>query len=245
MLKNIQTIKPIEDARKRLLWLLIPIIIGFVVTFIYRDNVINFLLLPAHGRLSSASKPVFVNLTEPLDAVIKISFVGGLIVALPFIIYQMILFLSSVFRNRVSRRFLSLVVVSAVLLFATGVSFAYLIAFPALVHFTLIVGTDIAQPMIHISDYFSLMTTILLGAGVVFETPLVMYVLAKLKIVSYRVFIRFRRYLIVISFIIGSFFDPSPNPLDQIVIAVCLITLYEIGILLARMEQRPKRLRLA
>jgi sec-independent protein translocase protein TatC len=122
---------------------------------------------------------------------------------------------------------------SVLLLFAAGISLGYFMVVPTMIRFLTAFGSDLVVPMIRISDYLSLVIMLLAGLGLAFETPVIMVLLAKLKIVSYKGFLRFWRHTIVLSFVFGAICDPTPNPFDQIVVAGCIIILYSVGVLLA------------
>ena len=100
---------------------------------------------------------------------------------------------------------------------------------------------DIAVPMIRVSNIVNLMIRLLFWMGLAFETPLVMYLLAQLGIVNARKLARFRRYWVVVAFILGAIITPTFDPFNQALVAVPLLALYELGILLARLADRSRR----
>ena len=126
------------------------------------------------------------------------------------------------------------------LAFIGGVAFGYFVLVPPAIDFLLNWGSDIATPMIRIGNYVNVMVMLLFWMGVVFETPVVMFVLAKLGIVSWRGFARWRRYWVVVAFILGALITPTFDPINQSLVAVPLIVLYEAGIWLARLATRGR-----
>jgi sec-independent protein translocase protein TatC len=155
-----------------------------------------------------------------------------MVVALPTVAYQVVLFVAPAL-NPAERRLALAFVPFALLLFCGGIAFAYFIMLPPALRFLLTFGQDVATPMIRIGSYVSLVVTLLFWVGVVFNVPLLMLVLAKLRIVSYRGFARAQRYAVVGAFVVGAIITPTFDPVNQSLVAGPLIVLYELGIGLA------------
>ena len=139
------------------------------------------------------------------------------------------------------RRYLLGFLPGALLAFAAGVAFGYFILTPPALHFLLTFGGDVAVPMIRVSNIINLMIRLLFWMGLAFETPLVMYLLAQLGIVNARKLARFRRYWVVVAFILAAIITPTFDPVNQALVAAPLLVLYELGILLARLAGRSRR----
>jgi sec-independent protein translocase protein TatC len=226
----------LDELRRRMTFTAILFVIGFIVALVFYEPLIKLLLLPANGHLSAASTPVVTGLTEFMGVTLKLAFIAGFILALPVLIYQVILFIAPA----VSQKTVQLLIVlfpSIFILFACGISLAYFMVVPAMLNFLLNFGSDLVTPMIRISDYLNIIMMLMAGLGLAFETPVIMFILAKFNIVSYKGFIRFWRHVVVLGFVVGAIFDPTPNPFDQIVVAGCIITLYGVGILIAWLIQ--------
>ena len=125
-----------------------------------------------------------------------------------------------------------------ILSFLGGVAFGYFVLIPPAVNFLLSWGSDLATPMIRIGNYVSIMVTLLFWLGLVFETPVVMFLLAKLGVVSWRTYARWRRYWVLVAFILGALITPTFDPVNQALVAAPLIVLYELGIWLSRFAAR-------
>ena len=141
------------------------------------------------------------------------------------------------------RRYLLAFLPAALMAFVAGVAFGYFVLTPPALHFLLTFGGDVAVPMIKVSNIVNLMIRLLFWMGIAFETPLVMFLLAQLGIVNARQLGRFRRYWVVIAFILGAIITPTFDPVNQALVAVPLLALYELGILLARLAGRGRRVR--
>ncbi|MDP6347058.1 MAG: twin-arginine translocase subunit TatC, partial [Dehalococcoidia bacterium] len=119
--------------------------------------------------------------------------------------------------------------------------FSYFIFLPTALNFLLHFGEEIATPQIRIGNYVAVVTRLMVGTGAIFETPLVMLFLAKLGIVGYRTLARGRRWAVVFAFVMGAIITPTMDPLNQTLIAIPVIILYELGIWLARfLAPEPK-----
>lgn len=229
----------LTELRHRLRWALLVGLIGFGLAIAFYHPIFQALLIPAQGLLSPDATPIVTSPTEFMGATIVVGIMSGLILALPILIYEIIMFVAPAISPK-TQTMLLFVMPLTLVLFAAGVTMGYVMVLPTMFKFLLTYGDDVVTPMIRLSDYLNLVVVLLSGIGLAFETPLVMVLLAKLGVLSYKTFRRFERWMIVLAFVIGAIFDPSPNPFDQIVVAGTIITLYNIGILLAWLVQRHK-----
>ena len=129
----------------------------------------------------------------------------------------------------------------ALLAFCCGIAFAYYVLTPRALPFLLTFGGGVADPLIRISNLVDVMLRLLFWMGLAFETPVIMYLLGQLGIVTARMFSRFRKYWVVIAFILGAIITPTFDPLNQTLVAAPLLALYELGIFLAWLAGRSRR----
>ena len=232
----------LQELRRRLTLAALATVATTVLSFVFYKEIIELLLRPA-DKLGAATDGggglVFVEVTEMLAVTMKVSLVAGIVLAFPFILYQIIMFVSPGLMPK-ERRYLLMFMPGIVLSFAAGVAFGYFVLIPPAISFLLSWGSDLATPMIRISNYINVMVMLLFWMGVVFETPIVMFLLAKLGVVSWRGFAGWRRYWVVTAFILGALITPTFDPINQALVAVPLILLYELGIWLARLAARGK-----
>jgi len=215
-------------------------LVGAGVAFFFFERIIQLLVRPARDLESAAGgQLVFTEVTELLTTSIKVSFVAGFILAFPVVLFQVIMFVAPGLTSR-ERRYLLGFMPGALLAFLAGVAFAYFVLTPPALHFLLTFGSDVATPMIRVSNIVNLMVRLLFWMGIAFETPLVMYLLAQLGIVSARRMAKFRRYWVVVAFILGAIITPTVDPVNQALVAGPLLALYEVGILLARIAGRGR-----
>ena len=240
MARELSITEHLRELRRRVLICVVAILAGSVVSFAFYRQIIEFLSRPAYDLEAGASLDlVFIEVTELLTTAVKVSFVAGFVLALPVILYQVIMFVAPGLTGR-ERRYLYLFMPAALVAFAAGVAFAYYVLTPPALRF-LLGFSDVATPLIRISNFVNLMVRLLFWMGVAFETPLIMYMLAQLGIVSAQRLSRFRRYWVVIAFILAAIITPTFDPVNQALVAGPLLVLYEIGVLLARLAGRSRR----
>ncbi len=230
----------LEEFRRRVIYSLIALVLATGLSGVFYKQILLFLMRPVHGFANvPAGKPVFTELTEMVGLMVKVSLVSGLILALPFILYQVIMFAAPGLTRR-ERIYLFVFLPGTMLAFATGAFFGYFVLFPPALNWLLTFGSDVAIPFIRIGNYVNLLVTLLFGMGMIFETPVVMFLLARLGVTSPRAMAAFRRYLWVLAFLVGAIITPTMDPLNQSLVALPLIVLYEVGILLARLAWRQR-----
>ena len=240
MAREFTLMEHLRELRRRVLISVIAVVVGSAVSFAFYKRIIDFLSRPAYNLDSGAGiELVFIEVTELLTTAVKVSFVAGFVLALPVILYQVIMFVSPGLTGR-ERRYLFMFLPAALLAFVAGVAFAYYVLTPPALRF-LLGFSDVATPLIRISNFVNLMVRLLFWMGVAFETPLVMYMLAQLGIVSARQLSRFRRVWVVLAFILGAIITPTFDPVNQALVAGPLLVLYEIGVLLAKLAGRSRR----
>ena len=228
------------ELRRRVFICVVAVLVGSAVSFAFFEQIIDILVEPAKDlNLGTGGELIYTEVTELLTTAIKVSFVSGLILAAPILVYQGVMFVAPGLTGR-EKRYLFGFMPAVVLAFGGGVAFAYYILTPPALHFLLTFGGDVATPLIRISNIINLMIRLLFWMGLAFETPLVMYLLASLGIVSARGLSRFRRYWVVVAFILAAIITPTVDPVNQALVAGPLLVLYEVGILLARIAGRSR-----
>ena len=230
----------ITELRRRVMYSAIAILITTVIAFIFHEQVLTLLMQPAQGFTNIPSgKPIYIDLTEFISTAMKASLLVGLFAALPFVLYQMVMFVAPGL-SPAERRYLYALLPAVVLAFILGAAFGYRVLFPPAIHFLLSFGNDVATPYIRIGSYVSLMISLLFWMGVVFETPIVLFFLSRIGVVSPEQLGRQRRYAIVVAFILGALITPTFDPVNQTLVALPIIVLYEVGIWLAKIGARQR-----
>lgn len=230
--------KHLEELRWRLFVVVVAVILGAIVSVVFFEPLVQALLRPGEGHLSDTGGPIYTEVTELLGVTVKVALLGGLVLALPVLTYQVVAFVSPGLTRR-EKAYLMSMTPAALLCFAAGAAFAYFILIPPMLAFLLNYGADVATPMIRISNYVNLLITLVFWMGVVFETPLIMFTAAKAGIVSPDAMARARRFTIVLAFLLGAMITPTFDPLNQTLVALPFLVLYEVGLRLARFA-RPR-----
>ena len=198
------------------------------------------MLAPANGKLSPYGVPIFTSPVEMLGMTVRLAIKGGLVVAFPVAVASVYGLLSPLLGPK-QRRFILLFLPVIFLFYLGGAAFAYFVILPTGLRFLLHFGTNVAIPFITITAYMSLVTAMLFWLGFVFEIPLVMFMLAKLKLVPRRRLVRFRKYVPFAAFFLGAIITPSFDAVNQTLVAVPIIALYEVGLFLAWMAEDGPR----
>ena len=227
----------LDELRKRLMYTVIFVAFAVVIAFLFRETIFEFLLEPGYG--GTGEKPQAIEVLETVSTVFKVVLMAGFIGALPFVLYEIIMFVSPGLTGR--ERFYLLMSLPGVLVaFAAGSAFGYYVLFPPAFEFLTGFGDEIATSDIRISSYINVMLSLIFWMGVVFQIPLVLFGLGRLGVVTPAILGRFRRFAIVLAFIAAAIITPTFDPVNQILVAVPIIILYEFGIVLARLGQRLK-----
>ncbi|MCH8298391.1 MAG: twin-arginine translocase subunit TatC [Chloroflexi bacterium] len=228
------------ELRRRVFICVVAVLVGSAASFVFFEQLIEILVQPARDlNLGTGGDLIYTEVTELLTTAIKVSIVAGLVLASPVIIYQAVMFVAPGLTGR-EKRYLFGFMPAVISAFAGGVAFAYFVLTPPALHFLLTFGGDVAVPLIRVSNIVNLMIRLLFWMGLAFETPLVMYLLAQLGIVSAQSLSRFRRYWVVVAFVLAAIITPTVDPFNQALVAGPLLVLYEVGILLARIAGRSR-----
>ena len=227
------------ELRTRIVWSLIPTAVGLIVAFRFSDRILQFIRRPldrANVQLVSLTP------TEGFWTSMKISMVMGVILAMPVILWQVWAFIAPGLHKH-ERRFAGPFVIVGSVLFLLGAAFALLVVMPFGVEFLLNFTKEQGiQPMISVSSHVDLVIKFTLGFGLVFELPLVLTMLSRMGIVTPKFLSKNRKYAILINFVIAAILTPTPDILNQSLMAGPLCVLYEIGIISARIfgKRSPK-----
>lgn len=228
------------ELRRRLMYSCIVIFVATGIAFTFHEQILILLMEPARGFVDiPGGKPIFTELTEFISTAMKASLLVGLFVSMPFVLYQMAMFVSPGL-TPAERRYLYALLPAVVIVFVLGAAFGYRVLFPPMVNFLLSFGADVATPQIRISNYIGIMLSMLLWMGVLFETPLVLFFLAKIGIVTPGFLLKNWRYAVVISVIMGAVVTPTIDPGPQFLVAGPVILLYLIGVGMAWVGARGR-----
>src|SRR5581483_4087141 len=221
----------LEELRRRLIYSIVGVVVGFFVCWGYAENIFALMQKPimeALHRNGMPEKLVYLNPTEPFNLYLKIGFMAGIFVASPFILYQLWMFVSpGLYRNE--KRYVLPFMVSTIALFLSGGFFGYKMVYPAALDFLIGYGKQF-QPMITVGEYTDLFMTIVLGLGAVFELPIVVFFLALMGVLTAGWMWRNVRYPILAIFVIAAILTPTTDILNMCLFAAPMGVLYILSI---------------
>lgn len=224
----------LDELRRRLIRGLIAVAITSAFSFIFYKQIFSILT-----SRSQDINLIFIEMTEMMSTIVRVCLVSGIILAMPYLTYQLIMFVSPALTRR-EKRYVYLILPWIAFMFAGGVAFSYFVLIPRVTDFLLTFGSDIATPQIKIGNYIAIVTRLLLVIGLVFEMPVVTTFLARIGVVKAKWLVERRKTAIVLAFVLAAIITPTMDPINQTFVAVPLIGLYEMSIWLAKLVQRKK-----
>lgn len=242
------------ELRKSILVSTAFIAVAFVVAFNFSEEIFRMLMFPLRSEIkvdgrspffhvmgkTKETSLVFLAPAEAFWMYLKISFVAGLICALPAIFYEIWRFISPGLLQKEKKYFLPFML-SSTTLFMVGASFCFVIVLPFAMTFLLGYQTKNLAPMISVGNYVDFCLKFILAFGIIFELPLAIIFLTRLGIVSPRTLAKQRKYAVLFAFIVAAALTPTPDAFNQTLMAVPIIILYEVGILVSRIMRRKGR----
>ena len=220
------------ELRKRIFYALGFILVFFMVSWTFVEKIYTWLAQPVMKFLPEGQKLAYTSLTEPFMMYIKLSFISGLFLASPFVFHQLWLFISPALYKK-EKKWVFPFVFFTTFFFLLGGAFGYYFIFPWACKFFLEIGEDF-HAIITISEYFSLAFRVLLGIAVVFELPVLTFLLAKIGVVSARFLVKYFKYAVVLIFILAAIITPTPDMITQSMFAIPMLVLYLLSILIAK-----------
>jgi sec-independent protein translocase protein TatC len=230
-LPGMSLIEHLEELRKRLIHSGAYLIIGFFLAYTIRERLAAIMEKPIVAALNAHGLDphlVYLNPVDPFNFFIKISLVCGAIIASPFILFQVWLFIApGLYRNE--KRWILPFMSATVGLFLAGAFFGYHYVYPGALTFLIGYGAQF-RPMVTVSEYTELFMTVILGLGVTFELPILVFFLAVFGIVSAKWLWTNIRYAILVIFIISAIITPTPDVLSMCIFAAPMLVLYLLSI---------------
>lgn len=227
-----------EELRKRLIVCFIAVGVGFVASYGFKEQLFEILVRPLVLVMDEGDKLIFTGLPEAFFTYLKVSFLTGLMLAAPIILYEFWMFVAPGLYNKERRLLVPILILSSIF-FIGGALFGYFFVFPYGFQFFLGFASEHIRPLPSMKEYLGFSSKLLLAFGLAFELPIVITFLAKLGIVSVPFLKKNRKYAVLIFFVFAAIITP-PDVVTQIMMAVPMMILYEISILGARMFGKKK-----
>ena len=225
------------DLKDHLVRIAISLVIASALTFTFSRRILEWLLLPTRG-FEEQIKLYALTPTTNISMFMRISLFSGAIVAMPFIVYQLLHYIVPGL-TREEKRSLAWIIPGATILFLGGVAFAYLIMIPPALSFLFGLWNDLIEQTWVVDDYVEFVTGLVFWVGVSFQTPLIMTFVARLGVVTARQMLSVWRFAAVGIAVLAALITPTPDPINMGLIMLPLLVLYFFGILLAWIAQ-PK-----
>lgn len=225
------------ELRRRLIVIVVVLFVTTFASFYFASYLIDWLAVPAGGT----SKLIALEVTENMGAFMRVSLLSGLILALPVVIYEILTFLLPALNEnerKVFNRIAPVVTAVASLLFIAGVTFAYYVMLPVSIPFlTNFLGITTT---LRLGSYLNFVTGMMFWLGIGFETPILVYFLARLNIVSAHALFKQWRIAVVVIAITSAIITPTVDPVNMTLMMAPLIALYFISVFFARLAQKPR-----
>ncbi|RMI14567.1 MAG: twin-arginine translocase subunit TatC [Calditrichaeota bacterium] len=238
--KEMSFLDHLEELRWRLLKSIIALGVGAIICFIFAKWILNFLTLPA-SRMSNPLTFQVLKVQGMFTVYLEIGFFGGILLALPFVLYQFWAFISPGLMPHERRYFLPLML-SSTTLFVSGVAFAYLLLLPFALDFFIGLAPPDVEPNIAIDFYIGFAIRLMVLFGIIFELPVVSYFLGKVGVLTSQFMRTYRRHAVVVIFLLAAILTP-PDPITQIMLGVPLVLLYELSILVVQWIEKAEKKR--
>jgi sec-independent protein translocase protein TatC len=233
--KEMTFIEHLEELRWRIIYSLIGIVIGTIIAWIFIDLLVEEILL----RPAKESGVSLQNL-KPFGQIFlyfQIALIAGLILSIPNVFYQFWKFISPALRKH-ERRYILAIVIFSTICFLAGIAFAYFVMLPLALSFAVQFGTQTIKNEFAVDEYMSIIVSVMLAAGLVFELPMLSFFLSKLGILKPSFMRKYRKHSIVIIMIAAAVLTPGTDPVSQVILAIPLVLLYEISILVSKFSQK-------
>jgi len=232
------------ELRTRLIHAAIAIVLGTGIGLLFSKHFISFIVQPMHLALRSAGLADNLYYTSPagyVSLVINLGLYLGIAIAMPYVLYQVWLFVApGLFKHE--RNAVAGFIISSMFLFLCGVAFAYFIMLPTTLKFLINFANEgPIKPLISINEYFDLTLMILLGLGVVFELPVLIFILSLFGIVTPKFLLKNFRYAMVIITVAAAIITPTPDATTMLVFMAPMILLYFLGVLVSYVVLRRKQ----
>jgi sec-independent protein translocase protein TatC len=224
----------LRELRDRIIKAFLAVVLTTGLSLTFAEQEVRILVQLAEPHNLIALSP-----TETFVSYLKVAFYTGLALSMPLLVYQLFRFVAPGL-TRSERRWVLSSLPAVTLFFVAGILFCYFVVLPGALDFLLGFGGGIIENTPTVSNFLSFVTRFLMAVGIAFETPVIIFVLSKLGVATPARLRRFRRGAYVLAFVLAAIITPTPDPVNQTIVAVPIILLYELGTLFARFASRTR-----
>src|SRR5262245_16882913 len=230
----------LDELRKRIVRSCLGIAVGVLLGFYWIGDIFNFLLAPAKAALPPGSTLIYTQPGEAFSLYITVSLISGAVIAAPYIMYQVWMFIApGLYANE--KKFAIPFVLFSTLGFLAGAAFNHYVAFRFIMVFFASFNSIDLRFMPKLDDVFGLYTKMLIGIGLVFQMPTVVFFLAKMRLVTARFLAKNFKFALLLIFVIAAVITPTGDPMTQMIFAAPMLVLYAVSIIVAWIVA-PKRI---
>jgi sec-independent protein translocase protein TatC len=231
----------LDELRRRIVNACIGIGVGVIIGFFFIERIFNFLLAPARKALPAGATMIYTQPGEAFNLYITVSLIAGVVLAAPFIMYQVWMFIApGLYSNE--KKFAIPFVLFSTLGFLGGAAFNHYVAFPFIMMFFASFNSIDLRFMPKLAEVFGLYTKMLIGIGIVFQMPTVVFFLAKMRVLTASFLLKNFKFAFLLIFIAAAVITPTGDPMTQLIFAAPMVALYGISIVVAWLVG-PKRLK--
>ncbi len=225
----------LEEFRWRLIYLSIGVLAGTIISWIFIEPLVDYVLLvPAKvAGLSLQNLRPF----GQLFLFLQVALIAGFVISIPNTFYQLWKFVSPALKKN-EKKYITSIVVFSSFSFLAGITFAYFVMLPLTLKFAQEFGTEAIENKFAITEYFSIIISVMLAAGIVFELPMLSFFLSKIGILTPGFMRKYRRHAIVLILFLAAILTPGADPVAQMLLAAPLFLLYEISIFVSKFSQK-------
>ena len=219
----------LDELRKRIIRALLSLVLGIAIGLFFINDIIDFVMRPLSAALPPGGKFIYTEAPEAFMLYLRIAVIAGLIIATPLIFWQVWLFIAPALYSKERRYAIPFVVLSTAG-FIGGAAFSHYLAFPVMWRFFASFTNDIMTFTPRIEPTFSMYMRMLLGMGLVFQMPALVFFLAKMGVITARWMLRQFKYAVLVIFIVAAVVTPDPSYTSQLMVAIPMLVLYIVSI---------------
>ena len=233
--KKLTVLGHLTELRRRLIRSVIVVAVTTVLCFAFYQQIFELLTasVPPDVELQA------IEVTETLSVTMRMALIGGIILAVPYLTFELVMFIAPALTRR-EKRYVYLVLPWVTIMFAAGVAFGYYVMVPRMTGFLLTWGSEMAIIQPRLGDYIHFVSRMLLIVGLIFELPVLTTFLARIGVLKSRWLAAQRKGAILVSFILAAIITPTIDPLNQCLVAGPLVVLYELSIWLAKLVEKKE-----
>ena len=230
----------LEELRVRLIRSVIALVVGFAAAWVYHEEIFHFLTEPLRKAYPGV-KFITTGPSEALVLYMKMAFFVGIFLAAPYLLYQVWAFVAPGLYAHEKSYAIPFIVMGS-LFFLGGAAFGHYVLFPTTFGFLVQFGGNDMQFLPKVDEYYSFYSWFLLGLGLVFQLPVIIFVLARIGLVTAGFLVRHFKYAVLVAFIAAAIITPTPDVMSQTMLALPMLALYVLGIGVAWAFARPRRI---